>query len=222
MFTQEALEKFHTEKLKLSVVLFDEIEKSSDTLWNLLLGILDKAVLTLGDNRKVDFSRVIVLMTSNLGSAEMVNLTSGGMGFVHQGILDAVHDSKISDIAKEAAKRRFSPEFFNRLNNVAVFNTLTEEQIGKILDIELGALQTRLLLNSRVQFFFAVKQNAKAVIIKEGYDKSYGARHLKRAIDQRVLIPLARLVSSGQILDKDVILIDEVGKAEFEFTIVEG
>src|SRR5436309_6045813 len=83
--TQEVLDQHHTEKLKLSLVLFDEIEKASDALWQLLLGILDKATLTLGDNRKVDFSRTIVFLTSNLGSAEMTKLMSGGLGFAASG-----------------------------------------------------------------------------------------------------------------------------------------
>ena len=81
LLTQEALNQWHTEKLKLSILLFDEIEKASDALWQLLLGILDKATLTLGDNRRVDLSQCIIIMTSNLGAGEMTNLVDGGMGF---------------------------------------------------------------------------------------------------------------------------------------------
>src|SRR6201990_1284651 len=82
LITQEALAKSHTEQLKLSFLLFDEIEKASDSLWQLLLGILDKATLTLGDNRRVDLSQTIIFMTSNLGGAEITDLMTGGMGFV--------------------------------------------------------------------------------------------------------------------------------------------
>ena len=82
MLTQEALNQWHTEELKLSILLFDEIEKSSDSLWQLLLGILDKATLTLGDNRRVDLSQCIIILTSNLGATEMMNLLEGdGLGF---------------------------------------------------------------------------------------------------------------------------------------------
>jgi ATP-dependent Clp protease ATP-binding subunit ClpA len=116
--TQEALDQSHTEKLKLSFVLFDEIEKASDALWQLLLGILDKATLTLGDNRKVDFSRTIVFMTSNLGAAEMSRLVSGGIGFAPQRNENhgEIVDRKIGQVAVDAAKRKFSPEFMNRID----------------------------------------------------------------------------------------------------------
>ena len=219
VFTDEALAQFHTEKLKLSVVLFDEIEKASDALWNLMLGILDKAILTLGDNRKVDFSKVIILMTSNLGSKQMETTIDGGMGYNTPEVSLSSVEGKIDTVVKDAAKRHFSPEFYNRINHVAVFRTLTEEQIKEVLEIELGQLQTRLLFNSKVKFFYHVLPLAKAKLIKEGFSKKYGARNLKRAIDQRVLTPLARLVASGQVMERDVLLIEDVGKEEFEFSI---
>lgn len=217
--TQEALEKFHTEKLKLSVLLIDEIEKSSDALWNLLLGILDKATLTLGDNRKVDFSKVIVLMTSNLGSAQMSEVTEGALGFNTPEIPIKYVHSKTETVAKDAAKRHFSPEFFNRLNHIVVFHTLTEEQIKGVLDIELDHLQTRLLFTSKVKIFWHVSPRAKERLIKEGFSKKYGARNLKRAIEQYVTIPLARLVASGQLKESDMIIIDDKGGAQFTFEL---
>jgi ATP-dependent Clp protease ATP-binding subunit ClpB len=115
--TQERLNAFHSDAQKLALVLFDEIEKANDALWQLLLGILDKATLTLGDNRKVDFSRAIVFMTSNLGASEMGRLTSGGIGFAPRPSSDDLPDidRKIYRVAVEAAKRRFSPEFMNRI-----------------------------------------------------------------------------------------------------------
>src|SRR3979411_3392825 len=88
LLTQEALNQWHTEKLKLSILLFDEIEKASDALWQLLLGILDKATLTLGDNRRVDFSQTMIFMTSNLGGGEITELMAGGMGFAAAGKLE--------------------------------------------------------------------------------------------------------------------------------------
>src|SRR5258706_11777284 len=122
VITQEALAKSHTEQLKLSFLLFDEIEKASDSLWQLLLGILDKATLTLGDNRRVDLSQTIIFMTSNLGGAEVTELITGGMGFV-QPIDKPVNrlDEKVERAAIEAARRKFSPEFINRLDKLVVF-----------------------------------------------------------------------------------------------------
>src|SRR3979409_938925 len=112
LLTQEALNQWHTEKLKLSILLFDEIEKASDSLWQLLLGILDKATLTLGDNRRVDLSNCIIIMTSNLGATEMTGLVNGGLGFAPKTVqVDSSLDEKINRTAVDAARRKFSPEF---------------------------------------------------------------------------------------------------------------
>lgn len=219
MLTQEALAQFHTEKLKLSVVLFDEIEKSSDTLWTLLLGILDKAKLSLGDNRVVDFSKVIVVLTSNLGSKQITDAMEGGLGFVPDVVSDEVLDAKIDTVTVDAAKKKFTPEFFNRIDHIAVFHPLTEEHMKKILDIEIGMLQYRLVVNCAVKFFFNVAPSAKKILLTEGYDKKYGARHLKRAIERRLQTPLAKLVASGQIMERDRITVRDVGKPEFEFIV---
>ena len=122
LLTQEALNQWHTDKLKLSILLFDEIEKASDSLWQLLLGILDKATLTLGDNRRVDLSQCIIIMTSNLGAGEMTGLVDGGMGFAtHVTEVDSKLDEKISRTAIDAARRKFTPEFMNRIDKVVVF-----------------------------------------------------------------------------------------------------
>ncbi|HJY88149.1 MAG TPA: AAA family ATPase, partial [Candidatus Acidoferrales bacterium] len=111
LITQEELAKYHTEKLKLSFLLFDEIEKASDALWQLLLGILDKATLTLGDNRRVDLSQTMIFLTSNLGGGEITELMTGGLGFVQPTDKPADKlDTKVERTATEAARRKFSPE----------------------------------------------------------------------------------------------------------------
>src|SRR3981189_485778 len=121
LITQEALAASHTDKLKLSFMLFDEIKKASDSLWQLLLGMLDKATLTLGDNRKVDLSSTVIFMTSNLGGAEITDLIHGGMGFVQPTDMPSTGlDQKVERTAVEAARRKFSPEFMNRLDKVVV------------------------------------------------------------------------------------------------------
>jgi ATP-dependent Clp protease ATP-binding subunit ClpB len=161
LLTQEALNQWHTEKLKLSILLFDEIEKASDSLWQLLLGILDKATLTLGDNRRVDLSQCIIIMTSNLGASEMQEIVSGGMGFAGSldkvAILDDKYDDKINAVAAEAARKKFTPEFMNRIDKVVSFKTLRDEHLEKILEIELGMVQQRILMASGAnQFVFSL------------------------------------------------------------------
>src|ERR1700720_166086 len=111
LLSQEALNVHHTDKLKLSLVLFDEIEKASDALWNLLLGILDKGVLTLGDNRKVDFSHAMIFMTGNIGASEMSALLNPRLGFAPVPLADGNLADKMSRSGIEAARRKFTPEF---------------------------------------------------------------------------------------------------------------
>src|SRR5437764_5764102 len=123
VLTQEALNQWHTEKCKVSLILLDEIEKASDALWQLLLGVLDKATLTLGDNRRVDMSQCLIFMTSNLGAGEMNDLINGGLGFTpKQSGMDARMDEKLTRTATEAARRKFSPEFRTRIDKTVVFN----------------------------------------------------------------------------------------------------
>src|SRR5271169_4315600 len=146
LITQESLNQWHTEEVKLSILLFDEIEKASDALWQLLLGILDKATLTLGDNRRVDLSQCIIIMTSNLGAGEMSNLVDGGLGFAQRPTeVDASLDEKIDRTAVDAARRKFTPEFMNRIDKAVVFKTLRPEHLERILEIELGMVQQRIL-----------------------------------------------------------------------------
>src|SRR5215467_3981700 len=156
LLTQEALNQCHTEKLKLSILLFDEIEKASDALWQLLLGILDKAVLTLGDSRRVDLSQCIIIMTSNLGAGEMNGLVDGGLGFAPKPVeVDNALDDKIDRSAVEAARRKFAPEFMNRIDKLVVFKTLRPEHLKQILEIELGMVQQRVLMAAGAhQFVF--------------------------------------------------------------------
>src|SRR4030088_3426888 len=139
LITQEALAASHTDKLKLSFLLFDEIEKASDALWQLLLGMLDKGTLTLGDNRRVDLSHTVIFLTSNLGGSEISELMSGGMGFVQPNDKSVEGlELKVERTAVEAARRKFSPEFMNRLDKVVVFHPLQRDQLAQGLDIDLG------------------------------------------------------------------------------------
>jgi len=210
LITQEALAQYHTEKLKISFLLFDEIEKASDALWQLLLGILDKATLTLGDNRRVDLSQTMIFMTSNLGGGDITELMTGGMGFAPEVRPESKPrlDEKVERTASEAAKKKFAPEFMNRIDKVVVFHPLRQQQLEQILEIELGMVQQRVLETARGRFLFRVTQPAKDFLLREGTDLKYGARHLKRAIERHVVYPLASLLATNQVALGDVISID--------------
>lgn len=212
MLTQENLDRMHTDDMKVSLVLFDEIEKASDSLWQLLLGILDKATLTLGDNRRVDFSKAMVILTSNLGAREMSELISGGIGFAPgKGTKtpnDTEVDQKIYRTAVEAARRKFSPEFMNRIDKVVVFRSLKEHHLRLILDLELQAVQDRIMQSAGTKFVFQCSETAKDMLMKEGIDFKYGARHLKRAVERFLVYPLSNLVATGQIGLGDLVHVD--------------
>jgi ATP-dependent Clp protease ATP-binding subunit ClpB len=210
LITQEALDEYHTENLKLSLVLFDEIEKASDALWQLLLGILDKATLTLGDNRRVDFSRAMIFMTSNLGSQEMSKLMTGGLGFFSGSEEDdRILDEKIYRTAREAARRKFSPEFMNRVDKLIVFRTLQPAHLRQILEIELDRVQERVVSSAGdKQFVFECTETARDFLLREGTDTNFGARHLKRAIERHLVFPLSNLIATHQITLGDLIMVD--------------
>lgn len=223
MLTQENLDKAHTDETKLTFVLFDEIEKASDSLWQLLLGILDKATLTLGDNRRVDFSRAVVIMTSNLGAREMSDMISGGIGFAptKSGSMqeDNEIDAKIYRTALEAAKRKFSPEFMNRIDKVVVFRSLKEQHLRKILDIELTSVQNRITESAGTKFIFECTDAAKEFLLSEGIDLKYGARHLKRSIERFLVYPLSNLVATQQVETGDFVTVDfDTDKQMLNFT----
>jgi ATP-dependent Clp protease ATP-binding subunit ClpA len=209
LITQEELAKSHRDDLKLSFLLFDEIEKASDALWQLLLGMLDKATLTLGDNRRVDLSQTVIFLTSNLGGGEISELMNGGMGFVQPTDKPVSGmDQKVERTAVEAARRKFSPEFMNRLDKVVVFHPLRREQLEEVLEIELGQVQQRVLETAKGQFLFRVTTPGKEFLLQEGTDQRYGARHLKRSIERHVVYPLANLLATDQVHLGDLVCID--------------
>ena len=209
LITQEALAANHTEKLKLSFLLFDEIEKASDALWQLLLGMLDRATLTLGDNRRVDLSRTAIFMTSNLGSTEITELLHGGMGFIQPADKPISGlEARVTYTAVEAARRKFAPEFMNRLDKIVVFHPLNREQLAEVLHIELAQVQQRVLETQNGQFLFRVSDAGREFLLCEGTDQRYGARHLKRVIERHVVFPLANLLATGQVKAGDLLCID--------------
>jgi ATP-dependent Clp protease ATP-binding subunit ClpB len=223
LLSQEALDQHQTDQVNLSFLLFDEIEKASDALWNLLLGILDKATLTLGDNRKVDFSSAMVFLTSNLGATEMSSLVTPRLGFhapsQHDSSSNAKLGSRISNAGIAAARRRFTPEFINRLDNIVVFQSLGNQELRKIVDIEIEMVQQRIqTAAANKPFLVNVTQAAREFLLAEGTDSRYGARHLKRAIERLLVQPLSNLMASGQIRSGDCIRVShEDGSAALIF-----
>jgi ATP-dependent Clp protease ATP-binding subunit ClpB len=223
LITQEELSKSHTDKLKLSFLLFDEIEKASDSLWQLLLGMLDKATLTLGDNRKVDLSQTVIFLTSNLGGGDITEMMTGGLGFIQPKDKPITGlDKKVERTALEAARRKFSPEFMNRLDKVVVFHPLQREQLEEVLQIELGNVQRRVLETAKGQFLFRVTDAGRDFLLKEGTDQRYGARHLKRAIERHVVYPLANLLATEQVQLGDLVRVDWDGEHNLLTFVREG
>ena len=222
LLTQEAIDQYQTDRARMTFILFDEIEKASDALWQLLLGILDKGTLTLGDNRRVDLSRCVIFMTSNLGAVEMTDmLQGGGIGFTSGCRSTTQHllqswTRKLYRTALEVAKRKFSPEFMNRLDKVVVFRTLTgrgpaaEFSTSNSTKCRAGSWPRR----ANRQFVFHCTQESKEFLLREGTDLKYGARHLKRAIERHLVFPLSNLIATGQISQGDVIKVDLHGDGD--------
>jgi ATP-dependent Clp protease ATP-binding subunit ClpB len=209
VITQEALAASHRDDLKLSFLLFDEIEKASDALWQLLLGMLDKATLTLGDNRRVSLSQTVIFLTSNLGGSQIADLTHGGIGFMQPKDQTTTGlDEKIERTAVEAARRKFSPEFMNRLDKVVVFHSLKRAELDEVLEIELRQVERRVLDSTTHAFLFRITSEGREFLLEEGTDSRYGARHLKRAIEQYVVNPIARLLATAQVHQGDAVIID--------------
>lgn len=209
---QKTLDGYQSTSNPVTLLLFDEIEKASDTLWNLLLGILDKAVLTLGDNTRVDFSRVMIFLTSNLGSREISNVLNPNLGFAPVGASTA--GARITAVGEGAARKKFTPEFLNRIDRTVVFRQLDDKDLRAILELELSAVQARISVSALMsknspQFYISLTAGAKDQILADGFDVRYGARHLKRAIERKVMYPIVNLLTSHQICDGDIIKIQK-------------
>jgi len=211
LLTQENIDRHRTERDPFTFVLFDEIEKASDALWQLLLGVLDKGTLTLGDNRRVDLSQTIIVLTSNLGAKEMTELITGSIGFAPAKGTKLVPDDldqKIYRTALDAARRKFSPEFMNRIDKVVVFRSLKHAELCQILDLELELVQRRIDEGAGERFTFSITEPARDYLLEEGIDYRYGARHLKRAIERFLVNQLANLSATGQVRLGDVVVVD--------------
>lgn len=202
MLTQNKLGSIASEQCGLSLVLFDEIEKAAPSMTRLLLGVLDRAVLRLGDNSSVSFERTMIFMTSNLGATDMRREMAPDFGF---GALAPPPEArnlkkKLEGIGMGAVRRKFSPEFVNRIDATITYQPLRREAMQAILDQQLDALaqhiEDRLMERA---FDLVVEDSARELLLETGTSEEFGARELKRTILRRLTQPLAAMVSSGEI-----------------------
>jgi len=201
MLTQQKLNAVTSEKCALSLVLFDEIEKAAPSMTRLLLGVLDKGLLRLGDNSTVNFEKSLVFLTSNLGAREMIREINPDFGF--QSVRPTDRDnltSKLQAIALVAVRKRFSPEFVNRIDCIITYQPLTAESLSTILDKQIVDLQNH--VNTRLgnrSFLLDVPADARQFLLKKGTSAEYGARELNRTIHRFLTQPLATLVATNQV-----------------------
>lgn len=201
MLTQQKLNSVTSEKSSLSLVLFDEIEKAAPSMTRLLLGVLDKATLRLGDNSTVNFEKSLVFLTSNLGAREMLREINPEFGFQSAKSGERADlTSKLQNIALVAVRKRFSPEFVNRIDCIITYQPLTQESLSAILDKHITDLQNH--VNTRLgnrSFTLEVPAEARQFLLQKGTSPEYGARELNRTIHRHLTQPLATLVATNQV-----------------------
>lgn len=202
LLTQQKLNGASSELCDLSIVLFDEIEKAASSVARLLLGVLDKATLRLGDNSTVNFEKTMIFLTSNLGARAMSREINPDFGF--ESLVekpDGDHMAKLKSIGMTALRKRFAPEFINRIDSVVTYQPLSAEALAAILDQHVQELQEhldkRLGLNT---FRLEVPARARRYLLEKGTSTEYGARELKRTMQRQVIQPLASMIASGDIL----------------------
>ena len=195
------------------MVLLDEIEKAHPDVFNILLQVLDEGQLTDSLGRRVDFRNTIVIMTSNIGTRELKDFGQG-VGFATKTRQDAANDYA-KGVIQKALKRAFAPEFLNRIDDVVLFNTLSREDIHKIIDIELKGLYNRV---KSLGFEVKLSDEAKDYVLDKGYDIQYGARPLKRAIQKYLEDPMAETIIKSSLVEGDTMLVD-FDKEKEEITV---
>ena len=210
ILTQQKLTAVTSERCNISIILFDEIEKAAPSMTRLLLGILDKAALRLGDNSAVNFDKSLIFLTSNLGAREMMKEIIPGFGF--DAMVPRDHrrvSSKLQSIGLSAVKRKFSPEFVNRIDSVITYEPLSAGTLAEILDIQIAELQRHIYrrLGPRA-FRIGVSKPARKFLLTRGTSEQYGARELKRTLHRQVVQPLASLITRGGVEPGDIVRIE--------------
>jgi ATP-dependent Clp protease ATP-binding subunit ClpA len=209
MLSQQKLNAVTSDKCDLALVLFDEIEKAAPSMTRLLLGVLDKAVLRLGDNASVSFERTIIFLTSNLGAEAMRKQLRPDFGFEQMAVTRKDSAKRLEGIGMNAVRRKFSPEFVNRIDAVITYQPLSSKALSVIVDQQIEALERhiahRLMENA---FQIDVSDNARKFLLRKGTSDEYGARELKRIILRHVTQPLAAMVANGAILAGDLVHVE--------------
>ena len=228
MLNQMKLNAVTSERTNLSIVLFDEIEKAATSMARLLLGVLDKGTLRLGDNSTVNFEKTLIFFTSNLGSREMARHLRPDFGF--EALTGAPGSKrrtppnrKLDEIALRAAKRRYSPEFINRIDSIVTYQPLDSGSLEVILDQQLQDFQRliRVRLGPRA-FIVDVPAESRRFLLRRGTSAEYGARELKRTIHRFVIQPVAALVSSGEIPAQSRVSLHPKGESGLTVRISDG
>jgi ATP-dependent Clp protease ATP-binding subunit ClpA len=209
MLSQQKLNGVTSDRCSLSLVLFDEIEKAAPSMTRLLLGVLDKAALRLGDNTTVSFERTIIFLTSNLGAERMRKELRPDFGFdtVAGGRRDSA--KKLEGIGMSAVRRKFSPEFVNRIDAVITYQPLGAQALATIVDQQIEALEQHIAHRLMEKAFeIEVNDSAREFLLRKGTSDEYGARELKRVILRHLTQPLAAMVARGAILPGDVVRVE--------------
>jgi ATP-dependent Clp protease ATP-binding subunit ClpA len=217
-FNTEKVREYWTEQYPLTVLLFDEIEKASPDLQNILLGILDKGIITTGRNERVDMTKSIVIMTSNEGSGQMNAALDGGMGF---GGMTGANAHEISSIGLAAVRHKFSPEFVNRLDKIVTFNSLSKANITKVLFTEIHRLQDTIFQKTFAAPLLKISNKAKEALVVEGYDPKYNARNIRRVLERNIQEPLARAIASEQLKHNETIFVDITKAGVYTFGVID-
>ncbi len=220
MLTQQKLTSVTTESSDLSLVLFDEIEKAAPSMTRLLMGVLDKAALRLGDNNTVSFERSMIFLTSNLGAREMRDRLQPGFGFeAIAGNSPGATLQKLHHIGMGAVRRKFSPEFVNRIDTVITYQPLDARALAEIVDLQIAALALH-IENRLAERAFELEVTAAALqyLLTKGTSSEYGARELKRTILRELTQPLAAMVANGEVPAESIVRIDQKGDG-LKFTV---
>jgi ATP-dependent Clp protease ATP-binding subunit ClpA len=228
MLTQQKLSGVTSENSNLSLVLFDEIEKAAPSMTRLLLGVLDKAVLRLGDNTSVNFERSMIFLTSNLGAAAMRKELCPDFGF--ESMVHAAAEAgsrgglaKLASIGMGEVRRKFSPEFVNRIDGVITYQPLSAESLAIIFDQQIAALEKHIHVRLEERAFaLELSEAARGLLLRLGTSAEFGARELKRTILRKLTQPLAAMIESGRIPPESCVRVDLAADGEnLELAVLE-
>lgn len=219
ILTQNKIVGLRSPNCDISLILFDEIEKAHDSFFRMMLSVMDQGQLSVGDNSVTDFTKSMIFYTSNLGAGEMMQLSENfEVGFGPKTKLEGnVLRTRLEGIGKKAIKKKFQPEFINRLDETVTFKSLSEEAIKRIYNIEVDKVRDLMYAKSSLKdAYLIVSGEAEKYFVEQGFSQSYGARELNRVMKKQLVQPLAELVSSGKIDNRSVVRVDLVeGKLVF-------